>query len=331
MLVSSSPAWAQQHYTNCLSNNANDATVIIPSDAAVTLGSGDSLSTGDEIALYSNDGRCAGIGVWDSSKTALSIAVADRDNTAGVTEGYETAEELKYRIWRKSDGQEFQVASVAYSCSLPGCKSDGLYERDALFEVETLDASSALPVELASFEATHRGRAVELRWRTVSETNNSGFKVQHKARSQGSWSTLTFVEGAGTTSRPQAYQYEAANLEYGTHQFRLVQIDQDGSRNETKPVGVELKLDRAYEISKVSPNPVRQSGTVNLTVQKTQHVTVRLYDLLGRKQGVLFDRSLSSDQTTQIQVRTDLLPNGRYFLQVDGEDFQTTRRFTVVK
>jgi len=327
----SSSAWAQQHYTNCITNSANDATVIIPTDATVTLGTGNSLSTGDEIALYSNDGACAGVAVWDSTTSAISIAVANRDSVAGIENGYETGEQLKYRVWRKSDDQEFEVSSVSYTCTLPQCRSDGTYARDAVYEVTGLDASSALPVELASFEAARRSQAVVLQWRTTSETNNAGFEVQHKSRSGEPWSTLSFVDGAGTTSRPQNYRYEANSLAYGTHQFRLAQIDQDGTRTTTETIEIELALDQAYEISRVSPNPVRQTGTVRLTVQKAQQVTVRLYDLLGREQGVLFNRSLPSDQTETVRINTASFPSGQYFLRVEGEQFQTTRRLTIVK
>lgn len=324
-------AWAQQHFSNCLSNTADDATVLVPSDATVDLGTGDSLSTGDEIALYSDDGKCVGVAVWDSSKTAVSIAVADRDSTAEITTGYETDEPLKYRIWRASDDTEFEVSSVSYTCTLPGCRSDGAYKRDAIYEVSSLDASTALPVELTTFKATRRGESVVLNWRTASETNNSGFRVQHKEIGAGSWSTLSFVEGAGTTARPQTYQYEAEDLAYGSHQFRLAQVDRDGSRSTSKTVEVAFKLDSAYEISKVYPNPVRQTGEMKLTVKESQTVTVRLYDLLGREQGVLLDRSLSGDQTERVQLKTDQLTSGQYFIRVEGDGFQVTRRITVVK
>lgn len=327
-----STAWAQQHFTNCIDNNTNDATVIIPSDATVSIGNGDSLSVGDEIALFSNDGQCAGVIVWDSTNAAAAISVADRDSIAGFFEGYETGERLKYRIWRKSDNQEFEVSSASYTCTLLNCREDGLHERNAVYEVTKLDAStSALPVELTSFAATRSGQKVVLEWSTASETNNSGFKVQHKSRSAGSWSTLSFVEGAGTSSNTQNYRYKADDLGYGTHQFRLRQLDRDGSGSTSKTVEVALTLDQAYKISKVAPNPVRQSGTIDLTVKTTQEVTARLYDVLGREQGVLFKQSLSADQTETIRLNANRFPSGQYFLQIEGEQFQTTRRVTIVQ
>ena len=325
-------AWAQQHFTNCISGNVNDATVVIPQDATVQLASGDDISVGDEIAVISNDGRCAGVAVWDTSKTAVSLTAADRDTTANISEGFETGESLKFRVWRASDGQEFEIASTAYTCSLPGCRSDGIYQPDAVYEISELSvAESALPVEMAAFDAARSGRSVVLSWRTASETNNSGFQVQHKVGDRGSWSTLSFVEGAGTSSSPRDYEYTVDDLDYGDHQFRLAQVDRDGSETTTDVVEVALTLDKAYALSKVYPNPISQSGSMDLTVKESQKVTVRLFDVLGRQLKVLLDQQLTADQTRTIQMQAESLPSGQYFLRVSGETFRSTRRVTIVQ
>jgi hypothetical protein len=326
-----SATWAQQHFTSCLSSNVNDAVVVIPTDANVTLGTaGDSLSTGDEIAVYSDDGECAGMAIWDGAKSAVSFAVADRDSTAGLLTGYVTGEPLKFRVWLQSSDEEAE-ASVSYTCSLPTCRSDGKYEPGATYEVTDLDASSSLPVELTTFEATRSNQSVVLEWRTASESNNSGFEVQHKNVSTDTWSTLSFVEGAGTTTRPQQYSYEYEKVDYGTHQFRLVQVDRDGSQTISKSVELAYTLDRAYEISEVYPNPIRQNGSLDVTVKEAQHVTVRLYDILGRAQGVLLDRKLPADRTETVQIDGRRLPSGQYFVRVQGNSFQATRKMTLVK
>lgn len=149
LLVIPCTGFAQQHFTDCIASNANDATVILPSDTVVTYPDGDRLQEGDEIALYSEDGRCAGVAVWDSSETAASVSVADRDTTAGILDGYESEESLEYRIWRSSDEQEYEVSSSSYSCSLPHCRSDGLYERDGIYEVSLLTLNSGVSQMIA--------------------------------------------------------------------------------------------------------------------------------------------------------------------------------------
>jgi hypothetical protein len=220
---------------------------------------------------------------------------------------------------------------VSYDCGLVTCRSDGKYEVGATYEVGEIDASSSLPVELTTFEATRKSQSVVLEWRTASESNNSGFQVQHKGVTASDWSTLSFVEGAGTTTAPQRYQYEYDKVDYGTHQFRLVQVDRDGSETISKSVELEYTLDRAYQISEIYPNPVQQNGTIDVTVKEPQQVTVRLYDILGREQGVLLDRKLPADRTETVQIDGRRLPSGQYFVRIEGTSFQTTRRLTLVK
>lgn len=323
--------FAQQHFTDCVENDADDGIVVIPSDTVVTYPDGGHLRTGDEMAVYTEDGRCAGVAVWDSSETAMSVSVADVDSTAGVLDGYEPNEPLEYRIWRSSDEQEYEVSSSSYHCTLPLCRSDGVYRRDGIHEVLTLEASLDRRFQLATLNATQTPTGVILKWQTPSETDNAGFKVQHRSDSTETWSTLSFVEGAGTTTTPQSYRYEANGLEYGEHQFRLSQIDVDGTSTSSRTLEVTHSLTSDHAISKVYPNPVRQAGTLELAVKEGQHVVVRLYDVLGRLQGTLLERQIPPDQTETIQLDLDRVASGQYFLRIEGSDFRVTRRVTVVQ
>lgn len=330
LLLVPGTTWAQTHFTDCVSNDVNDATVLISNSARVDIGDVDSLQTGDEIALFSNDGKCAGVGVWDASSEALSIAVAGVDSTAQLTDTYERGEPLQFRIWRQSDETVFKASDVAYDCTLAGCRSDGLYDSEAVYEVAELNASS-LPVELTTFEATQESQSVVLTWQTASETNNAGFEVQHKALEDDTWSRLSFVDGAGTTTSPQTYRHEVDDLGFGEYEFRLKQTDTDGSTSLSKSVRVRVLMDGAYELSEFAPNPVRTVGSIDLTVQKSQQVTIEVYDVLGRRTAMLFDREMEANQTETLRFEAHGLSSGRYFLRVQGEHFQTHRALTVVK
>lgn len=330
LLLAPGTTWAQSHFTDCAPSDVNDAIVLIPDTVAVDIGDVDSLQTGDEIALFSDDDKCVGMGVWDASSDALSISVAGVDTTAQVMDAYEFEEPLQFRVWRADDGTVFQASEVTYSCTLAGCRSDGLYDAEAIYEVAELSASS-LPVELTTFEATQESQSVVLTWQTASETNNAGFEVQHKALEDDTWSRLSFVDGTGTTTSPQTYRYEVEDLGYGEYKFRLKQTDTDGSTRLSKSVRARVSMDGAYELSEFAPNPVRTTGSIDLTVQKNQQVTVEVYDVLGRRTAMLFDREMEANQTETLRFEAHGLSSGRYFLRVQGEHFQTHRGLTVVK
>lgn len=322
---------AQDHFTDCIDSDVNDATVVIPSDTALTYPDGEPLRTGDEVALFSDDGRCAGVAVWDSSKTALSLSVADLDSTAGVLDGYNPRETLKYRVWRASDNEEYEVSSSTYACTLPHCRSDGTYERNALYEVSKLKPSSEPRLQLSEWTATERSTGIVLQWRVEDATDVTGFRLEHRADTVETWSKLAFIDAAGPTSSSQDYQYETKNLDYGSHRFRLSQIHRDGSKSTSRSLKVSHTLKSTHDVSKVYPNPVRENGTLKLTVKDPQNIVVRLYDILGRRQAVLLDRRIPGNQTETVHLDFQQTSSGQYFLQVEGKDFQLTRRVVVVR
>jgi hypothetical protein len=331
------PTQAQStNYANdCVTNGANNSTLVVEAAAAPTLLGNQAIAPGDTLIAYTENGNCAGYSAWTGTDdVSFPIAGPNTATDDPARQGYAEGETLKFKIYDTSEAQiSDYMSEVTYStCSdlgLSVCKSDGSYTANALFVVEQF-SRSVLPVELTRFEAARTGSGVMLEWDTATETNNAGFEVQHQTDS-GSWSTLSFVEGTGTTSSPQNYTYTATELEYGTHQFRLVQVDQDGTRHEKSPVEIDLSLDSAYKISEVYPNPVRHTGTLDLVVREAQHVTVQMYDVLGRMQGTLLDRQLAASQSETLRLDTGSFSSGQYFLRIQGESFSVTRRLTIVK
>jgi len=190
---------------------------------------------------------------------------------------------------------------------------------------------SAIPVEMSSFEAQRSGRRVLLSWTTASESQNAGFEVQHKPVDATAWSTLSFVDGQGTTNEPQSYRFETKELSYGEHTFRLQQMDTDGTTSLSSVVRIELVLDDTHALSSVYPNPARSVATVDLAVQQAQDVSVEVFDLLGRRLETVFTGRMSANRTHSIPVTIRSLPSGVYFLHVKGESFTESRRLMVVK
>ncbi len=187
-----------------------------------------------------------------------------------------------------------------------------------------------LPVELTDFSGQADGQAAVLSWTTASEMNNAGFNVQRQT-DNGTYETLTFVEGAGTTDAPQSYQTRVDDLSYGAHTFRVEQVDTDGTATPSEPVEVQVRLQDDMALTPVAPNPVRGQGTVELTVRETQAVQVHLYDALGRRVRTLHDGEIAGQRPETLTIDTATLASGTYFLRVQGEDAMQTTRFVVVR
>ena len=222
---------------------------------------------------------------------------------------------------------------------------------DAAGEAQQVDYSgtwgvSALPVELAGFEAEARGsRSVALQWQTASETNNAGFEIQRLVKSSrrgGStspsektdgWQTVGSVDGAGTTTAPQSYTFRDEDVPYDADSltYRLKQIDVDGSVSYSAARTVARSAVEQVRLLGTYPNPARHRATVRFAVPAgaAQDVTLRLYDVLGRQV-----RTVSSTATAgrhELQLDTSRLPNGTYFLRLTAGGTTKTQQLTVVR
>lgn len=186
-----------------------------------------------------------------------------------------------------------------------------------------------LPVELTSFDALLSGDVAILSWETASELNNAGFEVQQKLN--GSFETVAFVGGNGTTAEAQSYSYTTGSLSAGVHTFRLKQVDFDGAFAYSDEVSVEVALEAAAELSKAYPNPFNPQTQFTLTIARQQDVTIQIYDMLGRQVQTLYQGVLAPSEAHLFTFQASDLPSGRYFIRAFGEYFNNTQTVTLLK
>jgi len=178
------------------------------------------------------------------------------------------------------------------------------------------------------------GESATLSWTTASEQNNAGFRVQHKAPSQDSWSRIGFVESkatGGTTTDATTYQFSAEDLSVGAHQFRLKQVDLEGTTHLHASVELELTMKQALRVSGPAPNPVRNQATVSFAVKERKEVTLTLYNLLGQKVRTLYRDVPAPGQAQRTPLDASTLSSGTYFLRLQADGKTKTRRVTVVQ
>jgi len=83
-------------------------------------------------------------------------------------------------------------------------------------------------VELMSFTATGRDRAVDLAWQTGSELDNLGFNLYRSASSSGPWTRLNsaLIPGLGSSPLGAAYSWRDSGLVSGQrYYYRLEDVD----------------------------------------------------------------------------------------------------------
>jgi CSLREA domain-containing protein len=203
-------------------------------------------------------------------------------------------------------------------------------------------ASSQLPVELASFEGTvvetsqgaegTANAAVHLTWQTASETNNAGFEVQRQKES--GWTQVGYVESraqGGTTTETKSYSYTTEDLPIGTHQFRLKQVDLNGSSRLTDPVSVDIQMQEALRLRGPSPNPVSGRATVSFAVKERTETRITLYNTLGQQVATVYEGTPQAGEEQTARIDVSGLSSGTYFLRLRADGKTRTRRLAVVR
>ena len=221
--------------------------------------------------------------------------------------------------------------------TLSGNQLCGTVSSFSQFAVGSNSADNPLPVELTLFEATRTGeQGVNLTWRTGSETNNAGFRIERRIEvrtgRESVWTEVGFVEGAGTTTDGQDYRFTDSDLPYiaDSIAYRLRQVDIDGSTQVTDPVVVGRAGPQQLSLKKTTPNPARRQVTVRYAVpEDAQEARMRLYDVLGRQVRALDVGAKEGRHEQQIQVQG--LASGVYLLRLTAGEQSQTRRFTIAR
>ncbi len=163
-----------------------------------------------------------------------------------------------------------------------------------------------VPVELTSFTATAELNSVSLNWQTATETNNSGFEIERKQvgspqSSVGNqdWNQIAFVPGFGTTTEQKSYSFVDENLSAGTYQYRLKQLDFDGSFEYSNTIEVEITSPTEFALAQNYPNPFNPTTKIKYTIpsvtlrqaQGDILVSLKVFDVLGNEVATLVNET----------------------------------------
>ncbi|MFA6542494.1 MAG: T9SS type A sorting domain-containing protein, partial [Bacteroidota bacterium] len=192
------------------------------------------------------------------------------------------------------------------------------------------DASNMLPVELTSFTARSKNGAVELSWSTATEVNNAGFEIEKNAG--GHWTSVGFVDGAGTTNAPRAYSFVERNVDAAVYAYRLKQIDRDGNFEYSQQVEVIVTgLPAALALNGNYPNPFNPSTTISFTVPSEGRAVVKVYDISGKEVAMVFNAVAQSGKQYSVPFVAASLPSGIYFSQLEFGGKSIVKKMLLMK
>ena len=184
-----------------------------------------------------------------------------------------------------------------------------------------------VPVELTSFTANVNNNSVTLNWQTTTEINNSGFEIQRK---KTVWKSIGFVNGQGTTTEENSYSFADENLTAGKYQYRLKQIDYDGSFEYSEILDVQILSPTEYTLNQNYPNPFNPSTTITYSIPSGGVVNLTVMNAIGEEIESLVNE-YKTEGTHNVVFNAENIPSGIYFYKLESAAFSSVKKMVLLK
>ncbi len=208
----------------------------------------------------------------------------------------------------------------------PATEWDGYAEDN----IEGLGNPDPLPVELTSFTAETFRQYVILKWSTATEINNYGFEVERRFPDE-EWNPIAFVEGHGNSFSVKNYSYSDRICTGQYLQYRLKQVDNDGSYEYSKVIEIEPgNIPCGFEMLNNYPNPFNPSTNIEFSLPVDSRVSVKVFDILGREIEELF-KGISGPEKLRINWNAANLPSGVYMIKLEAYSIDGNEHFSALK
>ncbi|MBP6091445.1 MAG: T9SS type A sorting domain-containing protein [Crocinitomicaceae bacterium] len=187
------------------------------------------------------------------------------------------------------------------------------------------EGTSALPVELTSFNANCNENTTMINWQTASEHNSASFDVE-KSRDGANWSVIKTVAAAGNSTTTIDYSVVDSEKSATIVYYRLNQIDQDGVSKIYGPISATCGGTNDFTAI-VYPNPATEIVTVEMNSPIAQTVSIQICGTDGK--AIVQMATSLEEGTTQIPLSIETLKAGVYTVQVNGENATNTIKLVV--
>ncbi|GBD91672.1 hypothetical protein BMS3Abin04_02404 [bacterium BMS3Abin04] len=195
---------------------------------------------------------------------------------------------------------------------------------------------SPLPVELVTFSTSTNSEIAKLNWETATEVNNYGFEIERASSLKNGitprhdeWKKVGFVKGSGNSNSLHKYTFADKPLEGTKFQYRLKQIDVDGSFTYSKVVDVNLIIN-SFELSQNYPNPFNPTTIINYKLSHKNNVTLKIYDALGNEVTTLVN-GVKPAGSYNVKFDASNLASGLYIYRIQAGNFTQQKKMMLLK
>lgn len=273
---------------------------------------------------------------WTDNSNNEQGFIIERED---LTEQFNVIDTVNSNVTTYTD---YSVTATTYNYRIKAYNQTGASAYSNISQV-------SLPVELTSFEGFVTNGKVELRWRTATETNNSGFEIErlneYRITGSNNWVRVAFINGSGTTTETKTYSYTDENLSAAKYQYRLKQIDFDGTYNYSNVIELEILSPEKFSLEQNYPNPFSAKGgsggnpgtIISWQSPSAGLQTLKVYDVLGNEVATLVDeyREAGSYQVdfnpANFSAGRQGLSTGVYYYRLTIGSFSESKKMMYIK
>lgn len=169
----------------------------------------------------------------------------------------------------------------------------------------TAQSPGVLPINLLSFTAHPKNKAIVTQWKTAGEKENKGFELE-RTSDKHDFVKIGWVDGAGNSSAINSYQFIDHDVKPGViYYYRLRQVDYNSDFSYS-PV-VSAKLTEGAFNALVFPNPITSESVVSYQLDEAAQVSVELINTLGE---------------SIVLVKEEFQPEGYQQLRLNAHDLK---------
>jgi hypothetical protein len=194
--------------------------------------------------------------------------------------------------------------------------------------VDDIVMDATAPVELSSFTVQNNIDEVDLNWSTATEINNYGFDVERKLQNTD-WMKIGFVQGHGNSNSSKSYSFVDKSPAGGKSQYRLKQIDHDGTFKYYNPVDVTVNIS-AFKLGQNYPNPFNPTTVISYSIPEKIFVKLTVFDVLGRVVSELVNSQQESG-VYNVTLNGSKLNSGIYFYQFQAGNYSQVKKLLLLK
>ncbi len=198
---------------------------------------------------------------------------------------------------------------------------------------------------LSAFSARIKDKSIFLNWKITNPLYVSYFEIQRKDTRTKEFVSVTKNKPVGSDSYFEEYtdEYNQTVLKFnfedepkldGVYFYRLRAYSSDGSLIfESDEIKIGISGIKDFLLEQNRPNPFNPTTTIKYELFSETHVTLKVYDLIGREISILVDEVQGKGEySVQFDAsKFSNLTSGIYFYKLSTENYSDVRKMILTK